>query len=62
MQRRTKPQDAADKAFKRVEVDVLLCASAMDPPSRIDNPEEVERTTRGWLARRSMSLVTPRSL
>ena len=26
------------------EVDVLLCASAMDPPSRIDNPEEVERT------------------
>jgi aspartyl-tRNA(Asn)/glutamyl-tRNA(Gln) amidotransferase subunit A len=26
------------------DVDVLLCASAMDPPSRIDNPEEVERT------------------
>jgi aspartyl-tRNA(Asn)/glutamyl-tRNA(Gln) amidotransferase subunit A len=26
------------------EVDILLCASAMDPPSRIDNPEEVERT------------------
>jgi aspartyl-tRNA(Asn)/glutamyl-tRNA(Gln) amidotransferase subunit A len=26
------------------DVDILLCASAMDPPSRIDNPEEVERT------------------
>jgi len=26
------------------EVDILLCASAMDPPSRIDDPAEVERT------------------
>ena len=26
------------------EVDVLLCASAMDPPSRIDDPAEIERT------------------
>ena len=26
------------------DVDILLCASAMDPPSRIDSPEEVERT------------------
>jgi aspartyl-tRNA(Asn)/glutamyl-tRNA(Gln) amidotransferase subunit A len=26
------------------DVDVLLCASAMDPPSRIDDPEAVERT------------------
>jgi Asp-tRNA(Asn)/Glu-tRNA(Gln) amidotransferase A subunit family amidase len=26
------------------KVDILLCASAMDPPSRIDIPEEVERT------------------
>jgi aspartyl-tRNA(Asn)/glutamyl-tRNA(Gln) amidotransferase subunit A len=26
------------------EVDILLCASAMDPPCRIDAPEEVERT------------------
>jgi aspartyl-tRNA(Asn)/glutamyl-tRNA(Gln) amidotransferase subunit A len=26
------------------EVDVLLCASAMDPPSRIDDPVETERT------------------
>ena len=26
------------------EVDVLLCASAMDPPSRLDDPEETERT------------------
>jgi aspartyl-tRNA(Asn)/glutamyl-tRNA(Gln) amidotransferase subunit A len=25
-------------------VDILLCASAMVPPSRIDIPEEVERT------------------
>jgi aspartyl-tRNA(Asn)/glutamyl-tRNA(Gln) amidotransferase subunit A len=25
-------------------VDILLCASAMDPPSRIDNAAEVERT------------------
>src|SRR5215470_2516110 len=26
------------------EVDMLLCASAMDPPSRIDDPDEIERT------------------
>ena len=26
------------------EVDVLLCASAMDPPSRIEDAEETERT------------------
>ena len=26
------------------EVDVLLCASSMDPPCRIDAPEEIERT------------------
>jgi len=26
------------------EVDVLLCASSMDPPCRIDDPETVERT------------------
>ena len=26
------------------EVDVLLCASSMDPPCRIDQPEDVERT------------------
>jgi aspartyl-tRNA(Asn)/glutamyl-tRNA(Gln) amidotransferase subunit A len=26
------------------DVNVLLCASAMNPPSRIDEPEEVERT------------------
>src|ERR1700719_3445036 len=25
-------------------VDILLCARARDPPSRIDNPEEIERT------------------
>jgi aspartyl-tRNA(Asn)/glutamyl-tRNA(Gln) amidotransferase subunit A len=26
------------------DVDVLLCASAMDPPSRLDDPVETERT------------------
>ena len=26
------------------EIDVLLCASAMDPPSRIDDAAETERT------------------
>ena len=26
------------------EVDVLLCASSMDPPCRIDEPDEIERT------------------
>jgi aspartyl-tRNA(Asn)/glutamyl-tRNA(Gln) amidotransferase subunit A len=33
---------AVEDAFR--EVDVLLCASAMDPPSRMDNPAETERT------------------
>ena len=28
------------------EVDVLLCGSSMDPPSRIEDPEETERTYR----------------
>ena len=26
------------------EVDVLMCASAMDPPSQLDDPDETERT------------------
>jgi aspartyl-tRNA(Asn)/glutamyl-tRNA(Gln) amidotransferase subunit A len=26
------------------EVDILLCASSMDPPCRIDDPDEIERT------------------
>jgi aspartyl-tRNA(Asn)/glutamyl-tRNA(Gln) amidotransferase subunit A len=34
---------AAVEAVLR-EVDVLLCASAMDPPSRIEDAEETERT------------------
>jgi aspartyl-tRNA(Asn)/glutamyl-tRNA(Gln) amidotransferase subunit A len=33
---------AVDDALR--EVDVLLCASAMDPPSRIEDAEETERT------------------
>jgi aspartyl-tRNA(Asn)/glutamyl-tRNA(Gln) amidotransferase subunit A len=33
---------AVDDALR--EVDVLLCASAMDPPSRLDDPAETERT------------------
>lgn len=33
---------AVDEALR--EVDVLLCASAMDPPSRIEDAEETERT------------------
>jgi aspartyl-tRNA(Asn)/glutamyl-tRNA(Gln) amidotransferase subunit A len=33
---------AVDDALR--EVDVLLCASAMDPPSRLDDPVETERT------------------
>jgi aspartyl-tRNA(Asn)/glutamyl-tRNA(Gln) amidotransferase subunit A len=33
---------AVEKALR--DVDVLLCASAMDPPCRIDDPLEVERT------------------
>ena len=31
-----------EAAFR--EVDVLLCASSMDPPCRIDRPADVERT------------------
>ena len=33
---------AVEEALR--EVDVLLCASAMDPPSRIDDADETERT------------------
>src|SRR5207245_3673370 len=33
---------AVENAFR--EVDVLLCASAMDPPSRLDDAAETERT------------------
>ena len=33
---------AVDDALR--EVDVLLCASAMDPPNRLDDAEETERT------------------
>ncbi len=33
---------AVEAAFR--EVDILLCASAMDPPSRLDDPTETERT------------------
>ena len=33
---------AVEEALR--DVDVLLCASAMDPPCRIDDPLEVERT------------------
>ena len=33
---------AVEDAFR--EVDVLLCASAMDPPSRIEDAAETERT------------------
>jgi aspartyl-tRNA(Asn)/glutamyl-tRNA(Gln) amidotransferase subunit A len=42
-QRRRLEMIAAVEAALR-EVDVLLCASAMDPPSRIDDPIETERT------------------
>ncbi len=42
-QRRRLEMIAAVEAALR-EVDVLLCASAMDPPSRLDNPAETERT------------------
>ena len=31
-----------EDAFRAI--DVLLCASAMDPPSRIEDGEETERT------------------
>ncbi|MGD9615334.1 MAG: amidase [Alphaproteobacteria bacterium] len=42
-QRRRLEMIAAVEAALR-EADVLLCASAMDPPSRLDNPIETERT------------------
>ena len=42
-QRRRLEMIAAVEASLR-EVDVLLCASAMDPPSRIEDAEETERT------------------
>src|SRR5439155_23991887 len=42
-QRRRLEMIAAVEAVLR-EVDVLLCASAMDPPSRIDDAAETERT------------------
>src|SRR4051794_1762655 len=42
-QRRRLEMIAAVEAALR-EVDVLLCASAMDPPSQLDNPVETERT------------------
>jgi aspartyl-tRNA(Asn)/glutamyl-tRNA(Gln) amidotransferase subunit A len=40
--RRREMIEAVDAALR--EVDVLLCASAMDPPSRIDDAAETERT------------------
>ncbi|MGE5268204.1 MAG: amidase [Thiohalocapsa sp.] len=42
-QRRRREMIAAVEAALR-EVDVLMCASAMDPPSRIEDAEETERT------------------
>ncbi len=42
-QRRRREMIAAVEEALR-EVDVLLCASAMDPPSRIEDAEETERT------------------
>ena len=42
-QRRRLEMIAAVEAALR-DVDVLLCASAMDPPSRIDDAAETERT------------------
>ena len=40
--RRLEMIGAVESVFR--DVDILLCASAMDPPSRIDNPEAVEST------------------
>jgi aspartyl-tRNA(Asn)/glutamyl-tRNA(Gln) amidotransferase subunit A len=40
--RRLQMIGAAEASLR--EVDILLCASAMDPPSRIDDPDEIERT------------------
>jgi aspartyl-tRNA(Asn)/glutamyl-tRNA(Gln) amidotransferase subunit A len=42
-QRRRRELVAAVEAAFR-EVDLLLCASSMDPPSRLDDPAETERT------------------
>jgi aspartyl-tRNA(Asn)/glutamyl-tRNA(Gln) amidotransferase subunit A len=42
-QRRRREMIAAVEGALR-EVDVLMCASAMDPPSRIEDAEETERT------------------
>jgi aspartyl-tRNA(Asn)/glutamyl-tRNA(Gln) amidotransferase subunit A len=41
-QRRREMIAAVEEALR--EVDVLLCASSMDPPSRLDDPEATERT------------------
>jgi aspartyl-tRNA(Asn)/glutamyl-tRNA(Gln) amidotransferase subunit A len=43
---RRAPTPRDDRAVEGAlrKVDILLCASAMDPPSRIDIPEEVEHT------------------
>src|SRR5262249_18859376 len=40
--RRSQMNAEVEAALK--EVDILLCASAMDPPCRIDDPEAIERT------------------
>src|SRR3712207_589495 len=40
--RRTELTAAVEEAFR--EVDLLLCASSMDPACRIDDPGEVDRT------------------
>jgi aspartyl-tRNA(Asn)/glutamyl-tRNA(Gln) amidotransferase subunit A len=41
---RRRPQMVAAVEDALRDVDVLLCASAMDPPSRLDDPVETERT------------------
>ena len=41
---RRRLQMIADVEAVLREVDILLCASAMDPPCRIDDPEAIERT------------------
>jgi aspartyl-tRNA(Asn)/glutamyl-tRNA(Gln) amidotransferase subunit A len=40
--RRREMMAAVEDALR--DVDILLCASAMDPPCRIDKPDEVDRT------------------
>jgi aspartyl-tRNA(Asn)/glutamyl-tRNA(Gln) amidotransferase subunit A len=40
--RRSQMNAEVEAALK--QVDILLCASAMDPPCRIDDPEAIERT------------------